>query len=120
MLFPVALPDMYQSIQVLKGDGKTAGTITFVTIGDSTIKENINVMDDESKTVNYNIIEGDLLNYYNNFNVNICGVPKGNNGSLVKWSCKFDKVNQQIPNPDLVKDSAIKGFQDLDAYLLNA
>lgn len=85
----------------------------------STSKEKIEVVDEEKKSVSYSVIDGDLLKYYKNFKAHLVVTPKGG-GSLVKWSCEFDKASEEVPNPDLMKDFAVKNFQDLDAFLLKA
>ncbi|KAH6826747.1 hypothetical protein C2S53_012274 [Perilla frutescens var. hirtella] len=122
-LFPKALPQHYQSIQVLEGDGKSVASIRLVSYPPglsefSSIKEKIEAVDEGGKIVNYSVIEGELLKYYKNFRGGLSVSSKGENGSLVKWSCEFDKASEEIPNPDFIKDFAIKTFLDLDAYLL--
>ncbi|KAL2482004.1 MLP-like protein [Forsythia ovata] len=123
-LFPKAFPDQYESIQVLEGDGKSAGSIRLIKYapGWSTIttaKEKIEVVDEEKKSVCYASIDGDLLKYYKNFKAHLVITPKGD-GSLVKWSCEYDKTSEEVPNPHLIRDFAVKNFKDLDAYLLKA
>ncbi|CAA2971120.1 MLP 423 [Olea europaea subsp. europaea] len=123
-LFPKAFPDQYESIQVLEGDGKSVGSVRLVKFAPgmsmiSTSKEKIEVVDEEKKSVSYSVIDGDLLKYYKNFKAHLVVTPKGG-GSLVKWSCEFDKASEEVPNPDLMKDFAVKNFQDLDAFLLKA
>lgn len=41
-------------------------------------------------------------------------------GSVVKWSCEFEKADAEIPNPDKIKEFAVKNFLELDDYLLKA
>ncbi|KAL2482435.1 MLP-like protein [Forsythia ovata] len=123
-LFPKAFPDQYESIQVLEGDGKSAGSIRLIKYapGWSTItttKEKIEVVDEEKKSVCYASIDGDLLKYYKNFKAHLVITPNGD-GSLVKWSCEYDKTSEEVPNPHLIRDFAVKNFKDLDAYLLKA
>ncbi|KAL2464865.1 MLP-like protein [Abeliophyllum distichum] len=123
-LFPKAFPDQYESIQVLEGDGKSVGSIRLIKYapGWSTIattKEKIEFVDEEKKSLSYTSIDGDLLKYYKNFKAHLVITPKGD-GSLVKWSCEFEKASEEIPNPHLIRDFAVKNFKDLDAYLLKA
>ncbi|KAL2253560.1 UNVERIFIED_CONTAM: MLP-like protein [Sesamum indicum] len=67
--------------------------------------------------LSYSVIGGDILKYYKNFKAHLSVSPK-DEGSWVKWSCEFEKASEEVPNPDLVRDFAIKNFQDLDAYIL--
>ncbi|GAB2247912.1 hypothetical protein Droror1_Dr00007794 [Drosera rotundifolia] len=41
-------------------------------------------------------------------------------GSLVTWTCDYEKVNEEVPAPELFKDFVVKTFHDLNAYLLKA
>lgn len=75
-------------------------------------------MDEEKRSLNYSVVEGDILKYYKNFKGGFEVNSKGENGSTVKWWCEFEKASEEIPEPDFVKEFAIKTFQDLDAYLL--
>ncbi|GFP91548.1 mlp-like protein 423 [Phtheirospermum japonicum] len=122
-VFPKALSHNYKSIEVLEGDGKSAGSIRLVTyqpgLPDITkpAKEKVEKMDEANKTLSYSVIEGDVLQYYKNFKASLSVSPKGD-GSVVKWWCEFDKASDEVPNPDLIRDFATKNFQDLDAYIL--
>ena len=80
-------------------------------------KEKIEEVDEEKKAVSYSVIDGDLLQAYKNFKAKLVVEGKGE-GSLVKWSCEFEKANDEVPPPDLLKDFAISNFRELDDYLL--
>lgn len=82
-------------------------------------KEKIDGVDEADKLVTYSIIDGDLLKYYKNFNGSIKVIPKGD-GSLVKWSCGFEKASDEIPDPHVIKDFAIQNFKELDEFILKA
>ncbi|KAG8366190.1 hypothetical protein BUALT_Bualt17G0050800 [Buddleja alternifolia] len=121
-IFPKALPDQYESIEVVEGDGKSAGSVRLIKYPPgsspiSTTKEKFELVDEANKTLSYSVVDGDVLKYYKNFKATLAVTPKGD-GSLMKWSCEFDKASDEVPNPDVIKDFAVKNFQDLDAYLL--
>lgn len=120
-LFPKALPKEYKSIEVVEGDGKSVGSIRLIHYADgsplvTSTKEKIEAVDEENKTFAYSVIGGDLLKYYKNFKAHLTVSPKGE-GSLVKWASEFEKAHEEIPDPNLIRDFAVKNFQDLDAYL---
>ncbi|KAL3631047.1 hypothetical protein CASFOL_024031 [Castilleja foliolosa] len=123
-VFPKALSHQYKSIDVLEGDGKSAGSIRLVTyqpgLSDITkpAKEKVEKVDEANKSLSYSVIEGDVLEYYKNFKASLSVSPKGDHGSVVKWWCNFDKASDQVPNPDLIRDFAINNFKELDAYIL--
>lgn len=79
-------------------------------------KEKIEIADDANKIVSYSVIDGDLVGFYKNFKATLQVIPKGD-GGLVKWSLEFEKAKEEVPDPDLVLEFAVKTFKDLDAYL---
>ncbi|CAN6676071.1 unnamed protein product [Malus baccata var. baccata] len=107
-VFPKAFPQDYKSIDVLEGDGKAIGSVRLITYAD---------VDEVGKAVAYKVIDGDLLKYYKSFKCVLTVTPKGD-GSLVKWSSVFEKAHEQVPEPSIIKDFAVKNFQELDAYVL--
>ena len=82
-------------------------------------KEKIETVDEANKTMTYSVIDGELISFYKTFKAQAVVVPNGE-GSLVKWSCEFEKAQEDTPNPDLFKEFAVKTFHELDAYLLKA
>lgn len=81
--------------------------------------EKIEVVDEGNKTVEYSVTGVDIIKYYKSFKAKINVIPKVN-GSLVKWSCEYEKASEEIPDPTIVKDFAANIFQRLDAFILNA
>ncbi|KAF8390367.1 hypothetical protein HHK36_024892 [Tetracentron sinense] len=102
-LFPKIFPEQYK----ISRDGNYR--ILFFT-GMPIVKvskEKIDAVDEANKAVAYSVIEGDLLNFYKNFNANLQVTPKGD-GSLVKWSCEFEKAREEVPDPNLIQEFAVK------------
>ncbi|KAK0574325.1 hypothetical protein LWI29_021856 [Acer saccharum] len=123
-LFPRAFPHDYKSIQVLEGDGKASGSVRLFTYaeGSPIVKkstEKIEHVDDVNMKVSYSVIDGDLLEYYKVFKGFIAVIPKGD-GSLVKWSCEFEKTSHEIPDPDAIKEFVVKNFKEVDDFILQA
>ncbi|MFX6534421.1 MLP family protein [Acinetobacter baumannii] len=123
-LFPKAFPDVYQSVEVLQGDGKSAGSTRLIKYAPelqmiTTTTEKLEAVDPEKKIQSYSIIDGDLLKFYKSFKATITVSPK-DEGSLVKYEAEIEKASEEIPEPDLFKEFVVKNFKDLDAYLLKA
>ncbi|KAK3223265.1 hypothetical protein Dsin_010290 [Dipteronia sinensis] len=123
-LFPRAFPHDYKSIQVLEGDGKASGSVRLLTYaeGSPIVKkstEKIEHVDEVNMKVSYSVIDGDLLEYYKVFKAFIAVIPKGD-GSLVKWTCEFEKTSHEIPDPDAIKEFVVKNFKEIDDYILQA
>ena len=123
-LFPKIFPEQYKSIEIIEGDGKGVGSIRLIKFTEGIplvtfSKEKIEIADDANKIVSYSVIDGDLASFYKNFKASLQVIPKGD-GGLVKWSLEFEKANEEVPDPNLVLEFAVKTFKDLDAYLLKA
>ncbi|XP_042514353.1 MLP-like protein 423 [Macadamia integrifolia] len=123
-LFPKIFPTHYKSIQVLEGDGKGVGSIRLLTYSEEIpgvkfSKERIDAVDEAGKEVAYAVIDGDVSHFYKHFKAKLVVTPKGE-GSLVKWSCEFEKASGDVPDPHLVRDFAVHNFRALDDYLLKA
>ena len=78
--------------------------------------ERIETADDEKKTATYSIIEGDLLKYYKSFKGHLALIPDGE-GCEMKWCAEYIKVSNDIPDPSIVKDFAVKNFIEVDEYV---
>ncbi|MED6110441.1 hypothetical protein PIB30_042963 [Stylosanthes scabra] len=118
------IPD-YKIIEITEGDGKVPGFIIKATVDLGTekaiFKERIEGADDEKKTLTYSVIDGDLLKYLKSYKGCVSVTPKvDNNGSIVKWSCDYEKASQDVPEPIFLKDFATKMFSKFDDYLLSA
>ncbi|KAM0943146.1 putative Bet v I/Major latex protein [Dioscorea sansibarensis] len=121
-LFPKVFPEQYKSIEVLEGDGNSVGTIRLIKFSEGMpivkfSKEKIEVADEANKLVTYSVIEGDILSYYKTFRATLQVIPK-EDGSLVKWSVLYDKASEEVPEPEFVKETAIRTFKGLDEHLL--
>ena len=84
-------------------------------------KEKVEVADDEKKVVSYSVVDGELVSFYTNFRVTVQVTPstkEGEAGAVVNWTMDFDKASEQVPDPDVIKETAAKTFHDLDEYLL--
>ncbi|XP_006652389.1 MLP-like protein 423 [Oryza brachyantha] len=124
-LFPKIFPEQYKSIETVEGDGKSAGTVRLLKYAEGVpmvtfAKEKVEVADDEKKVVSYSVVDGELVSFYKNFRVTLQVTPKGGDGSgaVVSWAMDFDKTSEQVPDPDVIKETAAKTFHDLDDYLL--
>ena len=83
-------------------------------------KEKVEVADDEKKVVSYSVVDGELTGFYKNFRVTVQVTPNPRDGAgaVVNWVMDFDKASEQVPDPDVIKETAAKTFHDLDDYLL--
>ncbi|XP_042443165.1 MLP-like protein 423 [Zingiber officinale] len=120
-LFPKIFPEEYESIEIVEGDGKSAGTIRLLKYAPEVkiltfAKERIDLVDDEKKHVSYTVIDGEIMNLYKTFKATLKVEGKGE-GSVVKWCIDYEKASEEVPDPDPFKEVAAKTFSHLDEYL---
>ncbi|CAI0379670.1 unnamed protein product [Linum tenue] len=82
-------------------------------------KESIDSVDEEKRSVSYSVIEGDLLKYYCSFKGHIVVAPK-EEGCLVKWTCEYERVSDDVEVPHVIKDFVVKNFKEVDELALAA
>ncbi|XVF44062.1 hypothetical protein PTKIN_Ptkin02bG0090300 [Pterospermum kingtungense] len=91
----------------------------FLLLGSPIVKiseERIESVDEGGKIYVYSIIDGDPMKYYKIFLSEIIVIPKGES-SMVKWSCEYEKASEEIPDPSVIKEIAMKNFVEIDDYL---
>ncbi|KAI3933131.1 hypothetical protein MKW92_002287 [Papaver armeniacum] len=105
---PQILPQIVKSFQILAGHGNSAGTVRLakLSIGSSReeiVKDKIEAVVDESRTLRGSIIDGDLLRMYPKFEYTINITPLvtqgGEESCLFKLSVEYEKENEDVPNP---------------------
>ncbi|KAL1539370.1 MLP-like protein 423 [Salvia divinorum] len=127
-LLPNAMPDVYEGINVIEGDGRSVGSIFVSTFKPSEMKpvvsiskERLEIVDDGKKILSYSFLEGEILENYKNFRVVIyVGSSTKSDGALVKYTAEFNKANEQVADPHIFKSFVVKLFMAIDAYLLTA
>ncbi|KAK8959384.1 MLP-like protein 34 [Platanthera guangdongensis] len=81
-------------------------------------KEKIEVVDHEKKLVTYSVIDGEILNYYKSFSPTLGVASKADGGAVVTWSVEYEKLNEVVPEAEIIKELAVQTLKELDAYLL--
>ncbi|OMO99694.1 hypothetical protein COLO4_13135 [Corchorus olitorius] len=124
-LMPKISPREFKEGKVIQGDWRSVGSVrvwSYVASGNvETVKETIEAVDDESKTITVSIVEGDVKKYYKSFKSTINVLPSASGqGSLVKWTLEFEKRNENIPDPTMYTDFLVNWSKSVDSYLLNA
>ncbi|XP_030959599.1 MLP-like protein 28 [Quercus lobata] len=82
-------------------------------------KEIIEAIDKENNSVTFKVIEGDLMEEYKNIKITIQATPKGE-GSLVHWTIEYEKLHENIVEPNTLLQLALDLSKDLDAHLVQA
>ncbi|KAK8949729.1 MLP-like protein 423 [Platanthera zijinensis] len=125
-LFPKIFSQQYKSVEIVEGDGKSAGSIRLISYAEGMqgipfvkfAKEKIEAVDHEKKLVTYSVIDGEILNYYKSFGPTLAVASKAGGGAVVTWSVEYEKLNEDVPEADIIKELAVQTLKELDAYLL--
>ncbi|KAJ4833369.1 hypothetical protein Tsubulata_045570, partial [Turnera subulata] len=83
-----------------------------------TFKEKVEV-DEANMTVKLIGLEGDPMKIYKVFNPMYKVEPKGQ-GTLATLSIEYEKVNENVPNPDNYVDFMVSHFKEIAAAIGNA
>ncbi|XP_059649547.1 MLP-like protein 423 [Cornus florida] len=122
-LMPKISPDQFRSIEVLEGDGKSVGSVrlwTYVMGSQVTAKDKIDAVDDENKSITFNIIGGEITKYFKSFKATLEAGTSVLNTNLIKWSLEYEKANEDVPTPNSHLDFLVNGSRVVDAYLLKS
>uniref|UniRef100_A0A2C9U704 Bet v I/Major latex protein domain-containing protein n=1 Tax=Manihot esculenta TaxID=3983 RepID=A0A2C9U704_MANES len=79
-------------------------------------KEIIETIDDVNLSITYKVIAGDPLKEYKNFKFIVQAIPKGK-GSLVHWTMEYEKIHENISNPNTLMEFLIHCTNDIYAHL---
>lgn len=82
------------------------------------MKEKVEV-DEEKKLVTLTVLEGHCLNLYKSYKIIFQVIPKIE-GSSVKITVEYEKLNENIPPPNKYLQLIVNILKDLDAHLLKA
>ena len=80
-------------------------------------KQRIEAIDEEKKSVTLKVIEGDLLELYKSFVLSYQIETKGED-NLVTWTFDYEKVNENVEDPNTLMDFCINITKDIDTHHL--
>ncbi|TKY73101.1 MLP protein 43 [Spatholobus suberectus] len=85
-----------------------------------TCKENIEVLDEENKSMTFNLFEGDVEQHYKILKVSLQVVDKEDGGAIAKWTIEYEKINENVEPPHGYLDYLTKLTKDVNDHLLKA
>ncbi|XP_057443933.1 MLP-like protein 43 [Lotus japonicus] len=86
----------------------------------TTCKENIEVLDEEKKSMTFNLFEGDVEQHYKILKINLQVIDKDDGGAIAKWSIEYEKVNENVEPPYGYLGYLTKLSKDTDDHILKA
>ncbi|MCL7035010.1 hypothetical protein MKW94_019749 [Papaver nudicaule] len=116
-------PEIYKSIEVIEGDGPSVGSVRlwkseldghFITTKERTVSVN-----DESKSITWNVLKGsDLMKLHNSFLIKLVSVTPTREGyCLAKWSVNFESDHGDVSFPTALINLLHKTTVELPARL---
>ncbi|PIN09120.1 hypothetical protein CDL12_18296 [Handroanthus impetiginosus] len=121
-LMPNITPDKLLSIQVLEGDGKSVGSVrlwTYVMGIPVIAKDKIVDVDEENKSITFELIGGEVTKYFKCFKATFEATAKADK-NIVRWSLEYEKASEDVPNPHSHLEFLVNVSREIDAYLLKA
>ncbi|MGD7309624.1 MLP family protein, partial [Ralstonia pseudosolanacearum] len=120
---PTIYPEGYTDCQILEGDGKSEGSVRswkYILPGQTDemlVKCRTVKQDDENMMVSFYVEEGHLHSEYKHMQVTVQVFPKGEEGSLVKWTVEFEKHHDGIADPHAYLEIFKNLNQKVDAHV---
>ncbi|GAV84152.1 Bet_v_1 domain-containing protein [Cephalotus follicularis] len=120
---PKACPEKVKSVDLQEGEWGTVGSITtwtYLIEGKPEIcKMMTEAVDYDNKSQTFKTIGGDILKYYKSFKYSMKVIPK-DEGSLLHISLEYEKLNNEVPDPNSMLDLVTSSCKDVDTYLTRA
>ncbi|XVF43615.1 hypothetical protein PTKIN_Ptkin02bG0054300 [Pterospermum kingtungense] len=120
---PNAASDKIHTVEVHEGDWETHGSVKHwkysVEGKVETMKEKV-LVDDANKSVTLIALEGHVMEEFKSYKIIYNVTPKNDEGSLVKITLEYEKLNENIPDPNRYLQFLVNLTKDLEAHLLKA
>ncbi|QHO27187.1 MLP-like protein [Arachis hypogaea] len=84
------------------------------------LKEKIEAIDKENKSITYNLFDGDISKNYKVFKFFFQVFEKSDGGATAKFTIEYEKINENVEAPYGFMEFFDKGAKEVDSYLLKA
>ncbi|XP_074271655.1 MLP-like protein 34 [Silene latifolia] len=81
-----------------------------------TIKQKLEVVDEENKVMKFKCIDGELMKEYNYLIVTFEAVPVSNETSKVIWTFEYEKKEPGLPEPTAEMDALVTLAKEIDDH----
>ncbi|KAL2897754.1 MLP-like protein 43 [Bienertia sinuspersici] len=132
---PLQIPNMCANkitkLELQDGEGHTVGAVKNWTycFKENGVAENtfslttkVEELDVEKRVITYSCHDGFIMkNYYKTLKSKMQVTPKSetNEGCIVKWSFEYEKMNEDVHEPNVYIDFLLELAKDVDAYCLS-
>ena len=113
------LPKLKSSISYTQLDLKEVAFYVIKTTDgkEKTAKEIIEAIDEETKSVTFKVVGGDLMELYKTFIIVVHVDTKGEN-NLVTWTFHYEKLKEDVEEPNTLMDFCIDVTKDIETHHL--
>ncbi|KAI3825118.1 hypothetical protein L1987_06594 [Smallanthus sonchifolius] len=118
---PSLTPTTIQNCQTHDGEVGTVGSVLlwnyFYDGKDCVAKTLIKDINDDKKSITFEVLEGDLLKQYKTF---VSNVQVDNHGSnnVVTWTVEYEKLSPSVLDPDTLMEFCKKVAKDIETHHL--
>ncbi|CAI9282397.1 unnamed protein product [Lactuca saligna] len=114
-------PDSIKGVDLHEGEWGVVGSVInvdFIHDGKAKVaKEVIEAIDEEKKLVCYKVIGGDILEAYKTFLLTV-QVETKEEENLVTWTFHYEKLNDNIDDPNSLMDFCLAVTKDIEKHHL--
>ncbi|KAK4430314.1 Kirola [Sesamum alatum] len=114
-------PQHIQNCDLHDGQWGTVGSVIYWNYThegkEKVAKEIIEAIDEEKKSVTFNVIDGDLMELYKTFKLTV-HVDTNGDDNLVTWTIEYEKLNEDVPDPDSVMEFCLSVTKDIEKHHL--
>ncbi|GJU85065.1 reverse transcriptase domain-containing protein [Tanacetum coccineum] len=113
-------PEIFKSCKLQEGEWGAVGSIinwNYVLDGKSqVITHKIDALDEKNKSLSFKALNGDVLKFYKSFKA--CLQVDGNTeSSTVTWTFEYEKMSEDVPDPDSLLEAAKNVIKYAEARL---
>ncbi|KAK6122352.1 hypothetical protein DH2020_043972 [Rehmannia glutinosa] len=109
-------PGKVKKVDLQSGQWGTVGSVIcweYIHDGETKFaKEIIEAIDEEKKSITFNVIEGDVMAWYNTFKL-IVKVDNNGEDSLVTWTLEYEKKTEDVPEPHAVMNLGLSMTKEI-------
>ncbi|XWS69344.1 hypothetical protein CRYUN_Cryun04dG0171200 [Craigia yunnanensis] len=120
---PNAASDKVHSVEVHEGDWEAHGSVKlwkYSVEGKVEILKEKVLVDDANKTVTLIALEGHVMEEFKSYKIVYSVTPKSDQSSLVKITLEYEKLNENIPDPNRYLQFIVNLTKDVEAHVLKA
>ncbi|XP_047937741.1 kirola-like [Salvia hispanica] len=113
-------PDIIHSVDLVAGQWGTVDSIILwnynIGGGKSVAKEIIEVVDKEKKSIRYKVIEGDVMQVYNEFKISVDVNAITEEDNLVTWTIDYNKKSEAMPEPTFILEAGLAMTKQIENH----